>query len=417
MKIKHLLIGMLAVAAAVACKRADEPVVEPKLDVDKEAVEVAATAGEASFSVTSNQPWAADCDADWVSLDPASGSASNVAVTVKVTAEDNKTAQAREATVAVKAGELMKTVKVSQAAGKAEEPAPDPTPEPEPEPDPTPEPEPDPTPDPEPEPTPDPTPDPEPEPEPTPDPTPEPEPEPTPDPTPEPEPDPTPDPEPEPTPDPTPDPEPEPDPTPDPTPEPEPDPTPDPTPDPEPEPTPDPTPDPEPEPDPTPDPTPEPEPEPTPDPTPDPEPEPELPEDCMVAEFVLADEGMPNKYDVDNWKFWVDNNVSIRFRQGSSGTEPKYYTEDQSVRMIQGGSTLEVMTNEHTDYVESKYTIKAIEITFASGQCYLTPDTGEFSAEGEVRTWTGSAVNVKFIADGTDKSHRAYVKSIKVYYQ
>ena len=305
MKIKHLLIGMLAVAAAVACKRADEPVVEPKLDVDKEAVEVAATAGEASFSVTSNQPWAADCDADWVSLDPASGSASNVAVTVKVTAEDNKTAQAREVTVTVKAGELTKTVKVSQAAGKAEEPTPDPTPEPDP--------------------------------------------------------------------------------------------------------TPDPTPDPEPEPDPTPDPTPDPEPEPTPDP--------ELPENCMVAEFILADEGMPNNYDVDNWKFWIDGNVAVRFRQGSSGTEPKYYTEDQSVRMIQGGSTLEVMTNEHVDEVESKYLIKAIVITFASGQCYLSPDSGELSAEGDVRTWTGSAVNVKFTANGADKSHRAYVKAIKVYYE
>ena len=321
MKTKHLLIGMLAVAAAVACKRADEPVVEPKLDVDKEAVEVAATAGEDSFSVTSNQPWAADCDADWVSLDPASGSASNVAVTVKVTAEDNKTAQEREAMVTVKAGELTKTVKVSQAAGKAEEPAPDPTPEPEPEPDPTPEPTPDPTPDPEPEPEPDPTPDPEPDPEP--------------------------------------------------------------------------------------DPTPEPE----------PEPDPELPENCMVAEFILADEGMPNKYDVDNWKFWVDGKVAVRFRQGSSGTEPKYYTEDQSVRMIQGGSTLEVMTNEHVDEVESKYLIKAIVITFASGQCYLSPDSGELSAEGDVRTWTGSAVNVKFTANGADKSHRAYVKSIKVYYE
>ena len=269
MKIKHLLIGMLAVAAAVACKRADEPVVEPKLDVDKEAVEVAATAGEASFSVTSNQPWAADCDADWVSLDPASGSASNVAVTVKVTAEDNKAAQAREATVTVKAGELTKTVKVSQAAGKAEEPTPDP----------------------------------------------------------------------------------------------------------------------------------------------------ELPENCMVAEFILADEGLPNKYDVDNWKFWIDGKVAIRFRQGSSGTEPKYYTEDQSVRMIQGGSTLEVMTNEHVDEIESKYLIKAIVITFASGQCYLSPDSGELSAEGDVRTWTGSAVNVKFTANGADKSHRAYVKSIKVYYE
>ena len=321
MKIKHLLIGMLAVAAAVACKRADEPVVEPKLDVDKEAVEVAATAGEASFSVTSNQPWAADCDADWVSLDPASGSASNVAVTVKVTAEDNKTAQAREVTVTVKAGELTKTVKVSQAAGKVEDPAPDPEPEP----------------------------------------------------------------------DPTPDPEPEPDPTPDPTPEPEPEP--------------------EPEPDPTPDPTPEPEPE------PEPTPDPELPENCMVAEFILADEGLPNKYDVDNWKFWIDGKVAIRFRQGSSGTEPKYYTEDQSVRMIQGGSTLEVMTNEHVDEVESKYLIKAIVITFASGQCYLSPDSGELSAEGDVRTWTGSAVNVKFTANGADKSHRAYVKAIKVYYE
>ena len=56
MKIKHLLIGMLAVAAAVACKQ-DEPVETPKLDVDKEAVAVAAVAGEASFNVTSNQSW------------------------------------------------------------------------------------------------------------------------------------------------------------------------------------------------------------------------------------------------------------------------------------------------------------------------------------------------------------------------
>ena len=137
----------------------------------------------------------------------------------------------------------------------------------------------------------------------------------------------------------------------------------------------------------------------------------------MVAEFILADEGLPNKYDVDNWKFWIDGKVAIRFRQGSSGTEPKYYTEDQSVRMIQGGSTLEVMTNEHVDEVESKYLIKAIVITFASGQCYLSPDSGELSAEGDVRTWTGSAVNVKFTANGADKSHRAYVKSIKVYYE
>ena len=121
MKIKHLLIGMLAMAASVACNRTDEPEETPKLEVDKATVEVAATAGEASFNVTSNQNWVASADADWVSLEPASGAASEKAVAVKVTAEDNETTAAREATVTVKAGELTKTVKVNQAAGQGGE--------------------------------------------------------------------------------------------------------------------------------------------------------------------------------------------------------------------------------------------------------------------------------------------------------
>ena len=370
MKIKHLLIGMLAVVASVACNRNEDPVVESKLDVDKAAVYVAETAGETSFNVTSNQPWVADCDADWVSMDPANGSASNEAVTVKVSAEDNKTTQTREATVTVKAGDLTKTVKVTQAAGKAEDPAPEPDP------------------------TPDPTPEPEPEPEPTPDPTPEPDPDPTPEP------------------DPTPDPEPEPDPTPDPTPEPEP----------EPEPTPDPTPEPEPEPEPTPepDPTPDPEPEPTPDPTPEPEPEPEpvVPDGTKVVEYKMSETGWPNNYGyVDNEKMYINEDIAFRFRQGNSGTPSTYIADGEYIKMYQNGSTFEVMSNEHTEYVESKYTIKSIEITFAQGHCYLTPDSGELSAEGEVRTWTGDAVNVKFTASGTDKNHRAYVKAIKVVYE
>ena len=130
MKIKHLLIGLFAVAAAVACKQ-DEPVETPKLDVDKTAVSLAATAGEASFNVTSNQSWVATADADWVSLEPASGQASEKAVAVKVTAEDNETTEARKATVTVKAGELIKTVEVNQAAGTGEEPGPGPEPGPD----------------------------------------------------------------------------------------------------------------------------------------------------------------------------------------------------------------------------------------------------------------------------------------------
>ena len=124
MKIKHLLIGLFAVAAAVACKQEEQPADTPKLDVDKAAVEVAATAGEASFNVTSNQSWVATADADWVSLEPASGAPSEKAVAVKVTADDNETAEARTATVTVKAGELTKTVEVTQAAAAGEQPGP-----------------------------------------------------------------------------------------------------------------------------------------------------------------------------------------------------------------------------------------------------------------------------------------------------
>ena len=127
MKIKHLLICALAFAAAVACKQ-DEPVATPELKVDKEAVTLTATAGEATFNVTSNQDWTATADADWVSVEPASGSASEKAVEVKVTAEDNEATEARTATVTVKAGELTKTVALTQA-GTEEVPGPElPTP-------------------------------------------------------------------------------------------------------------------------------------------------------------------------------------------------------------------------------------------------------------------------------------------------
>ena len=122
MKIKHLLLGMLAVAATVACQQ-DQPVDEAKLEVSTEAVALEATAAEATFEVTSNNDWTATADADWVTLDPASGAGAAEAVTVKVTAEDNEAAEARTATVTVKAGDLTKTVALTQAGA---EPAPEP---------------------------------------------------------------------------------------------------------------------------------------------------------------------------------------------------------------------------------------------------------------------------------------------------
>lgn len=124
MKIKHLLLGLFAVATAAACQE-EGPLAEPKLEVDKDAVGVAAVAGEATFSVTSNQEWTATADKDWVNLDPASGAASEAAVSVKVTAGDNPEEQERTAIITVTAGELTKTVSVTQAAKEAEQPGPD----------------------------------------------------------------------------------------------------------------------------------------------------------------------------------------------------------------------------------------------------------------------------------------------------
>ena len=115
MKLRSILCGVLAIAAAVACKP-DDVVETPKLDVDKTAVSVTAEAGQATFNVTTNQDWTASADADWVSVNPNNGKASDKAVAVKVTAEDNATEAERTATVTVKAGTLSKTVKVTQAA-------------------------------------------------------------------------------------------------------------------------------------------------------------------------------------------------------------------------------------------------------------------------------------------------------------
>lgn len=121
MKIKHLLIGAFAAAAAVAC--APENVEEtPSLEVDKESVSLTAKAGEASLNVTSNRAWTVTADADWLSFDPQSGQASAEAVAVKVTAEDNPAEAARTAKITVTAGGLTKTVNVTQAAAEAQKP-------------------------------------------------------------------------------------------------------------------------------------------------------------------------------------------------------------------------------------------------------------------------------------------------------
>jgi len=103
----------------VSCEMLED--LMPSLELGKEAVSLEAVSGTASFTVTANKDWTADADESWVKIAPASGKASEEPVTVTVTADDNTALEARTATITVTAGELTKTVAVTQAAGEAPE--------------------------------------------------------------------------------------------------------------------------------------------------------------------------------------------------------------------------------------------------------------------------------------------------------
>ena len=126
----------------------------------------------------------------------------------------------------------------------------------------------------------------------------------------------------------------------------------------------------------------------------------------VYAEKIMADFGWSNGATVKEAA--LDENVKVVFAQGKASNPPAYYTSGEAVRLYQNGATMTVSANGKT--------IKSMEITFAQNHYYMAPDCGEFSAEGEVRTWTGDATEVKFTTTGTDKNHRAYIATIKVTY-
>ena len=116
MKIKHLLAGMLAFAA-LACNPQDvEPEVVPALDVPTKAFTVEAAGGDVTLAFTTNQDWTVTPSEDWVTVEPASGAASEAEISVVVTVAASTVEAERTATVLVKAGELEETVTLTQVA-------------------------------------------------------------------------------------------------------------------------------------------------------------------------------------------------------------------------------------------------------------------------------------------------------------
>ena len=126
-----------------------------------------------------------------------------------------------------------------------------------------------------------------------------------------------------------------------------------------------------------------------------------------TVEATMASFGWENKTLVETAS--LDENVTLTFEKGGASTAPTYNISGEAVRLYQNGAIMNVSANGRT--------ISSIEITFASNMYYLAADSGEFTEEAAVRTWTGSAETVKFTCTGTDKDHRAYIQSIKVTYE
>ena len=127
----------------------------------------------------------------------------------------------------------------------------------------------------------------------------------------------------------------------------------------------------------------------------------------VTVESIMKNLGFANAAAVKTVK--MDDNVTVTFAQGKASNAPAYYTSGEAVRLYQNGATMTVSANGKT--------IKSIKITFAQNHYYIAADSGEFSEEAAVRTWTGSETEVKFTTTGTDKNHRAYVSKIEVTYE
>ena len=75
MKLRHLLLGLGALAALFSCKQ-EEPYVEPSLEVSTATVSFGSDSEEKVVYITSNNDWTAESDQEWLTLSATSGKAS-----------------------------------------------------------------------------------------------------------------------------------------------------------------------------------------------------------------------------------------------------------------------------------------------------------------------------------------------------
>lgn len=121
-KLFYALVPMLFLAMG-ACQ--EEPVQAPAINLNEDEISIGAEGGESSVLIKPTRDWTAVVEngADWLTVNPASGSSADVVVEVKVVAEANE-GEARSAKVTFTAANIEEVLTVSQAAvsGGGDEP-------------------------------------------------------------------------------------------------------------------------------------------------------------------------------------------------------------------------------------------------------------------------------------------------------
>lgn len=111
--------------ALFACNKPEQEV-EPVLEVSTDKITVNAYGGDRVISITSNNAWVIDTEAEWISFTPESGDASDQKQEVKVYIDENTVEEPRNAKITVTSGALSADIDVTQEAAEAVEPEPGP---------------------------------------------------------------------------------------------------------------------------------------------------------------------------------------------------------------------------------------------------------------------------------------------------
>lgn len=115
MKLKNLLLGMSAVLAVLtACTPEEVDLGTPNISIDKNEMVFEMAGGDQTLAVSATRDWKLEADADWVTVNPASGVGSLEPQTVTVTALEN-TGMDRSADLAFTIGMKRVVLTVSQA--------------------------------------------------------------------------------------------------------------------------------------------------------------------------------------------------------------------------------------------------------------------------------------------------------------